>query len=306
MKAKINTRQEIQSFLENRQALSRCSSTVEWYERNLSRFAARCPELPMEPEPIDAFLAQVVPAKQDELRHAYYRSLKAFYHFVCRRKRLQNPMDFIDSPTRRKKVKQTLKAVQMFNLLNLARGLRDKVLFHVFIDTGARASEAASLLKANVHEDTILVDGKTGQRELPISDATRRLLLELMATDGKSEYVFLNSRGRPLTRYGIYYIISGYMKLAGIDGPKIGSHRLRHGFGKNYLVNGGDIRSLQKIMGHASITTTQGYAELAIEELVAMHHKFTPLRSAYGAAQGSFLDTRSAVREAETILTGKG
>ncbi len=303
----MNTLATVQSFLYNRQALNRSPETLKWYEHHLIRFAAQCPELPVEPEPIEAFLACVVPNEQDELRHGYYRTLKAFYRFLRKRKRLPNPIEFIDAPTRHKKIKQTLKAGQMFNLLNLAHSLRDNALLSVFIDTGARASEIAPLLKANVHEDTIQVDGKTGQREVPISDETRRLLLALMATDGKSEYVFLNEkRGRPLTRYGIYHIISGYMRQAGIDGPKVGSHRLRHGFGKNYLVNGGDLRSLQKIMGHASIKTTEGYTELAIDELVAMHHKFTPLRSAYGAAQGSFLDATRAIREAETIVSVKG
>jgi len=172
----------------------------------------------------------------------------------------------------------------------------------VFIDSGARASEIATLCKETIYEDTIKVDGKTGQREVPISEETRQLLLALKSTDGKSEYVFLNARGRPLTRYGIYQIISGYMRQAGIDGPKVGSHRLRHGFGKNYLVNGGDLRSLQKIMGHASITTTEGYTELAIDELVAMHHKFTPLRSVHAAAQESFFDANLAIKEAEQIL----
>ena len=299
----MDTMVAIQSFLNNRQALNRSPKTIKWYEHNLIRFATDCPELPMEPESIEEFLARVVPnEKQDELRHAYYRSLKALYRFICKRKRLPNPIELIDSPSRRKKVKPTLKARQMMQLLSLVRSPRDKALLSVFIDTGARASEIATLRKETIYEDTIKVDGKTGQREVPISEETRQLLLALKSTDVKSEYVFLNARGRPLTRYGIYQIISGYMKQAGIDGPKVGSHRLRHGFGKNYLVNGGDLRSLQKIMGHASITTTEGYTELAIDELVAMHHKFTPLRSAHAAAQESFFDVNLVIKEAESIL----
>ncbi len=295
----MKTQQAIIEFIDSRISGNRSPLTIEWYRDKLERFAKFCPELPTEPRPIEAFLATIrgVP----ETRHAYYRALKALLRFISERYDITNTMHKVVAPRCPKKVKPTLKAGQMFKLLNHARGLRDKALLSVFIDNGARASEIAPLLKANVHEDTIKVDGKTGQREVPISDETRRLLLALMSTDGKSEYVFLNGKGRPLTRYGIYYIISGYMRLVGIDGPKVGSHRLRHGFGKTYLVNGGDLRSLQKIMGHASITTTEGYEELAIEELVAMHHKFTPLRSAYGAAQGNFL----AVREAETILAGK-
>jgi integrase/recombinase XerD len=139
---------------------------------------------------------------------------------------------------------------------------------------------------------------------VPISEETRRLLLTLISADGKSEYVFLNERGNPLTRYGVYWIVRGYMRKAGIQPPKLGSHRLRHSFGRGYLINGGDVRSLQLILGHADIRTTQKYASLNITDLVAKHHTFTTLRPAHAAAQESFLDKVKALEEAEAIVKG--
>ena len=138
-------------------------------------------------------------------------------------------------------------------------------------------------------------------KEIPISDETRGQLLGLMAANDKSDYLFMGTQG-PLTRSGIYRIVRIHMRKAGIDGPKLGPHRIRHAFGKGYLVAGGDVRSLQQIMGHANITTTEKYASLNLNDTIVKHNKFTPLRAAHAAAQGSFFDASQAVREAEVVL----
>ncbi|GAI07710.1 unnamed protein product, partial [marine sediment metagenome] len=222
----------------------------------------------------------------------------------CKRHGFLNPMDMIDPPTRRKKVRPTLSSQEMNQLTSHAQSLRDRALLSLFIDSGLRASEAACLRKQNIFEDYIKVDGKSGERQIPISEETRCLLLALVNTNGTGDYVFTNKRGLPLTRHGIYWIVRGYMRKAGINRPKLGSHRIRHAFGKHWIKNGGDTRSLQKIMGHSNISTTELYVELDNDEIVAKHHQFTPLRSTHAAAQGSFLDKAQAVREAEAILKG--
>ena len=129
--------------------------------------------------------------------------------------------------------------------------------------------------------------------------------MTLISIDGKSELVFPDSGGKPCSRYSVYRLLRKLMKQADIQGPKLGPHRIRHAFGKGYLVNGGDIRSLQLIMGHANITTTEKYASLNLNDIVAKHHKFTPLRSAHAAAQESFFDTNQALKEAERIVAGE-
>jgi len=307
----VKTQAAIQAFLHNRHAKNLRPKTIEWYDSFLGRFASFCPELPMKPEPIEDFLAQVT--GEPETKHAYYRCLKALYRFVCRRwrregKRVQNPIEFIDPPRCPKKIMPTLEPRDMMRPLNLAEqadNLRDKALLSIFIDSGGRVGEIATLRRQNIKDNTIKVSGKTGEREIPISEESRRLLLTLIATNGAGEYVFTNVRGKPLTRYGVYWIVRAYMRKAGIQGTKLGPHRLRHSFGKGYLVNGGDLRSLQEIMGHAHISTTQKYASLNLNDVVAKHHQFTPLRSAHAAAQESFLDTNEIVREAEAIVKGE-
>lgn len=294
----------VHAFLANRRALNRSPNTLEWYRRLLGKFAARYPELPMEPEPLEEFIGGI--GGEPETRHGYYRSLKALYRFICRRRRLSNPVDMIDPPRCPRKIMPTLEPRQMMELLNLATSARDRALLSLYLDNGARVGEVVGLRKQDISDNTIQVDGKSGQREIPISEETRRLLLAVISADGKSDYVFLSSRSKPLTRHGVYWIVRGYMMKAGIRGPKVGSHRLRHAFGRGYLVNGGDIRSLQEIMGHADIRTTQKYSSLNLADLIAKHHMFTTLRSARAAAQESFFDTDRAVKEAYTILQGKG
>ena len=304
----MNTAAAVQSFIYSRRSLNLRPGTIKWYERNLRRFIAFSEELPTEPEPLEQFLATVVSAEQEETRHGHYRALKALYRFTCRRRLLLNPMDLIDPPARHKKVKPSLTARELMAVLDKPPGLRDMTLLTFLTDSACRAGEAESLRKQNIYDGYVVVDGKTGQRFAFISEETRRLLLNLVANNSSnSDYVFLGQRG-PLTTSGIYRIVSKYMEAAGITPPKMGPHRLRHAFGKNYILNGGDTRSLQEIMGHANISTTEIYVDLSQKEVQGKHHRFTPLRSAHAAAQASmFTDdaTRQALDEAEEILAKK-
>ena len=301
----MNTAAAVQAFLYNRRALNRRPTTIKWYERNLKHLIDFSPELPTEPEPLEQFLAEVVPNQQEQTRHGYYRTLKALYRFTCRRRRLPNPMDLIDPPARHKKIKPSLTARELMMLLAKPPGVRDMALLTLFVDSGCRAGEAASLRKQNIFDGYVVVDGKTGQRFAFISEETRRLLLNLVANNnGRSDYVFLGQRGA-LTTSGIYRVVKKHLRAADITPPKMGPHRLRHAFGKNYILNGGDTRSLQEIMGHENISVTEEYIELTREEIQAKHHRFTPLRAAHAAAQSSmFTDdaARKVLAEAEEIL----
>ncbi len=298
----MKTQAAIQSFLYNRRSLNRRPTTIRWYEKTLKHFALEYSELPTEPEEIERFLVTVVPDEKEEARHAYYRSLKAFYRFICRRHRIPNPMELIDAPARHKKIPSTLTSEELYHILDLAQNPRDRAVLMLFIDSGARAGEVASLRWENIFEDYIKVNGKTSERQIPISDETRRMLLSL--SENREGWVFTGQRGH-ITTWWLYHLVQGYMRRAGIKGPKMGPHRLRHAFGKNYIVNGGDTRSLQEIMGHANISTTEIYVKLSESEIRAKHHQFTPLRSAHAAAQSS-MDAALAVQEAEAIVAKKG
>ena len=299
----MKTHLAIQKFLDNRRAQNLKPKSIAWYEAELKRFAGAYPELPTEPEPVEEFLTNIegVP----ETKHAYYRALKAFYRFLKKRHGLPNPIEYIGPPRCPPKIMPTLEPREIMQLLNSLDNHRDTALLTLFADNGARVGEITGLRKQDIKEGYIKVWGKRGEREIPISDETRRLLLTLVASNGRGELVFTHPDGQPLSRYSVYRIIRKVMEKVGVLGPKLGPHRLRHTFGKCYLVNGGDVRSLQQIMGHANITTTQKYTALNLSDTIDKHHKFTPLRAAHAAAQESFFDTSAALREVEEILTRK-
>lgn len=304
----MKTQTAINHYLDSCLGRNLSPETVDWYRNVLRRFARGYPQLPKEPRQIEAFFASLkcVP----ETRHGYFRALKPFFKFTAERYEIPNPMAKIRLKLPKEKMMATLEPDEEMRLLrsvlnNSPSKLRDQTILTLFIDTGIRMSELLGLRRQDIKTETIRVRGKSGEREVPISEETKRLLLTLIASNSKHEYVFQGHKGH-LGKHGIYRIISIHMIKAGIEGPKLGPHRIRHAFGKNYLVNGGDLRSLQQLMGHVSITTTQKYTSLTLPDIITKHHKFTPLRSAHAAVQVSFFDKDQAVREAEEIIKGKG
>jgi len=294
----MRTEQALLEFLASRVAANLSPATRGWYNDRLYPFARSCPTLPRRPEPVECFLAEI--QGSPETKYDVYRALKTFFKFMSSRRRLPNPMEQVQSPRRPKTLMPTLELGELMRLLHAAESPRDRAIITLLMDCGVRAGEVCSLLKHNIKQETIIVRGKVGWREVPVSEETRRLLLQI-ATLSSDDYVFHGHKG-PITRHLIYAIVRRTLEKAGIKGPKMGPHRLRHAFGKNFLVQGGDLRSLQEIMGHADIETTQKYASLNLTDIIKKHQKFSPLRAAHAAAQESLFDSNAALREAEAIL----
>lgn len=304
----MRTETAVNHFLDSCLARDLSSQTVVSYRSVLRKFAGACPELPKEPWQIDAFLASLrcpwdnTKPVDWETKRTYFAVLRAFFKFTARRSKTPNPIPKVTPPRPKKKLRATLEPEEEMRLLNSTSSLRDRGILTLFVDSGVRTGELIGLRRQDIKAETVRVWGKSGEREVPISEETRRLLL-VIAEDSRDEYVFHGRKGR-LTRHGVYRVVRIHMRKAGIEGPKLGAHRIRHAFGKGYLVNGGDLRSLQQIMGHANISTTQKYAELSLTDVISKHHKFTPLRAAHAAAQESFLDKYEILEEAKEILEG--
>lgn len=301
----MKTQAALNDFLQSRQALNLSQETINWYQAKLQRFARAYPKLPKDPRPIEAFLADLKPSGAKDYSAAtkknYYNALRALFRFISERHDTRNPMAKMHPPSSDEEPMATLEADEMLNLLLSSSSQRDRAILTLLVDTGMRSGELAGLRKQDIEAEVITVRGKSGKRQIPISDEARRLLLSLIAEDSKDDYVFHGHKG-PLTRNGVYRIVHAHMKSAGIQGPKLGPHRIRHGFGKGYLVNGGDLRSLQVLMGHKRITTTQKYTNLLSKDIIEKHHKYSPLGRL--TPQLSFLDADKdrALREAEDIL----
>ncbi len=181
MKAELTLRE----FLASRIAANLSPTTIEWYKDRLVPFAKSCRDLPRHPEPIEQFLATA--RGSPETRWGCYRALKTFFRFMSSRHRIPNPMDAINPPRCPKTLMATLEANELMRLLQSAQDPWDRAILTLIMDNGVRAGEVCSLLKHNIKQETVVVNGKTGWREVPISDETRRLLLQ-----GKNIYIGRN------------------------------------------------------------------------------------------------------------------
>lgn len=208
-------------------------------------------------------------------------ALKSFFRYMLNSRKLlsANPVEDLEAPRIRKDLPQVLTVEQINQLFNEVHtdtpgGLRDLAMLHMLYATGMRASELISLDldDLNVEHATILCPGRNGQtrreRVLPLSavalEAVQRYLAEgrpRLVRHEKEQSLFLNHHGERLTRQGFWLIIKGYARHAGIT--EITPHMLRHSFAILMLDEGMELRSVQELLGHAHISTTQVYCQLA-------------------------------------------
>jgi integrase/recombinase XerD len=164
-------------------------------------------------------------------------------------------------------------------------GLRDKAMFELMYATGLRVSELTDLQLGQVHLEPgyLIVRGKGDKERLTpmgeyASDALKAYLQHgrppLIRVRAPSE-VFLNHRGRKLTRQGFWKLIKQYAVLAGIR-QNLTPHMLRHSFATHLLENGADLRTVQALLGHVDISTTQIYTHVARARLKEIHRKHHP------------------------------
>lgn len=285
----MKTQDAVAMFLNSRKAQGISKDAAGWYGCILRKFTRALPELPATPEPVEAFLATLTCG--DESRLSYWRVIRAFYRWAARRLQVANPMVEIPAPRRRRKHPRTLSATELARLFLVPVCSRDRALLCLLIDTGVRIGEALNLQAEDILEETIIITGKTGEREVPITQDTRRQLLAL----AKRGYVFRGQRGH-LSRPQAYDIVHDALRASGLSGRKLGPHVLRHTLGRQFIMAGGDLVSLQRILGHSSIATTRIYAELNLADVIRQHHKYTPIRQALAPTQGRLID------EAEQII----
>jgi integrase/recombinase XerD len=163
--------------------------------------------------------------------------------------------------------------------------LRDRALLELAYASGLRVSELLGLDLENVDRDRrlVVVTGKgEKQRVVPFGGAAARCLKRYLeggrpalATGRRVNALFLNRFGRRLSRMGFWKILSGYARAAGL-GTRVSPHVLRHSFATHLLAGGADLRVVQELLGHASVTTTQIYTEVDRDHLREVHRQFHP------------------------------
>jgi integrase/recombinase XerD len=206
-------------------------------------------------------------------------AIKSFYDFLLERGKVeQNPTRNLGSPKVGKSLPKPLSPEQIQELLqqpeksSTPEAKRDKAMLELLYASGMRVSElvALNVEDVNLRESTVHCSGRNSQRrEIRIRsqarEALQRYLEEarpLLLRYDEEKALFLNRRGERLTRQGLWQILKGYARAANLD-SRVTPHTLRHSFAIHQLNNGADLRAVQKALGHANISTTQVYAQLA-------------------------------------------
>jgi len=207
-----------------------------------------------------------------------------------------NPMPALLLTPGQRKLPQTLSAADIQSLLNQPDaneplGARDQAMFELLYATGLRVSELVLLKthEVNLQGNYVIVKGKGSKvRAVPFGNYAREKLNAFM-TDARprllkgkvSPYIFTNRSGKPLSRQGFWKLIRRYALVAGID-KRVTPHTLRHSFATHLLEGGADLRSVQTMLGHADISTTQIYTHVDGARLKKVHQQFHPREKGSG------------------------
>lgn len=211
-------------------------------------------------------------------------ALRSFFRFLMlERVRPDNPAELLESPSREKNLPRSLSPEQVNTLLSSIDtenpyGLRDRALFELVYSCGLRVSEAVALSMPDIHfpERVILVNGKGGkQRLVPFGAQADEWLRRYigsarvtLAGNRPVAAVFLNNRGKRLSRKGIW---KRFQDLETASGVTAKVHTLRHSFATHLLAGGADLRSVQELLGHTDVSTTQIYTHVENETLRLYH-----------------------------------
>jgi integrase/recombinase XerD len=261
-------------------AARRAPRTVEAYRRDLADARRRLgrPLATVTTEELERYLASL---RADGLSPATIARRAAAIRAFYRHRQLLgadgNPAADLDLPRRVRRLPRTLSASEAERLIEAAAGadprsLRDRALTELLYGAGLRVSEAVGLERAGIDLERRLVraSGKGGkERVVPIgrqaTDALRRYLARGRPHLVRRERpeVFLNARGGPLTRAGAFLILRRLAAKAGLEPERVHPHLLRHSFATHLLEGGADLRSVQELLGHADLATTELYTHVS-------------------------------------------
>ena len=217
-------------------------------------------------------------------------AVKSFYRFaVLEGLKSATPAENMTSPKIWMNLPKFLSVAEVERLLNQpdvqnAMGLRDKAMLEILYATGLRVSELIFLRMSNINlaDGFLLCRGKGGkERIVPVGDAAatsvNTYLLKARPSFLKAPvyWLFLTNRGKPFSRQGFWKMMKAYASSAGIRG-NISPHILRHSFATHLLERGADLRSVQLMLGHSQITTTQIYTHVTRKQLRRVYDKFHP------------------------------
>jgi len=275
------------------------ANTVLAYGRDLDRFALWVANggLADYLTPTLRDLGNYLAAMRDEglaapsvARHLI--SLKMFYRFLRLEERADPAaVELLSSPALWERIPQVLSPESVEKLLAAPQPgerfyLRDRAILETLYATGSRASEVVNLRLDDLHLDSAFCKciGKgSKQRVVPLGKPAVQALRaylegqrpELVQANREAPWVFVSRGGRGLTREMLWVLVKKYVRRAGVN-SKASPHTLRHSFATHLLSGGADLRTVQELLGHANIRTTQHYTHVDRDRLKALHRKFHP------------------------------
>lgn len=279
----------IQSFIEYLHKNKQTSQNTEVsYQRDLRKLASFLKERGVKAfeeatqTSLDAFVLHM--EKNNFASSTISRnvaSVRALYQYLFRERRIEdNPAEDLRPPRVEKKVPEILSVEEVDTLLRqpdleTPKGMRDKAMLELLYATGMRVSELIHLQMDDVNLNMGYITCQEGGKEriIPINHASRRALKryfgnarEFLVRDTGTTNLFTNCSGYAMSRQGFWKMLKGYAKAAGIAGD-ITPHTLRHSFAVHLLQNGADIKSVQEMLGHSDISTTQVYLHLNVNKI---------------------------------------
>ena len=219
-------------------------------------------------------------------------SLRAFYsHLTVRHNLKEDPTSKVESPKLGKSLPKTLSEEEVERLIQAPDvdddiGLRDRAMLELIYACGLRVSELISLdiLNINLRQGVIRVIGK-GEKErlVPMGEEALHWIERyinksrpnFIKADNKITEVFLSKRGKAMTRQTFWYRLKEYAQLASIN-KELSPHTLRHAFATHLINHGADLRTVQLLLGHSSLSTTQIYTEVARHRMKELHNEHHP------------------------------
>jgi len=264
------------------------TNTLAAYRRDLTQYLDSLEGAPPDPGLVSAFveelygrgLAATTVARKIAAVRGYHRFL------VAEGMAPEDPTVLLESPRRAEPLPKALTVEDISRLLDTPDrgsplGIRDAALLEFLYATGCRVAEAVgvNVLDIDLVEGSALVTGKgSKQRLVPLGryaiaaiEAYLPVRMELRGGARDPERLFLNARGRPLTRQGVWQIVRRQARAAGFEEARVSPHVLRHSAATHMVEGGADLRSVQEILGHASISTTQVYTRVSPRHLYEVY-----------------------------------
>jgi integrase/recombinase XerD len=273
-------------------------NSVAAYRRDLAKLYAYMKEAHIQPElaqreHLSDFLVEISSSGVNPRTQARILSgVKSFYRFlIYSNYRSDDPTELLGAPAIGRQLPEVLSVGEIDAMtasidLSKPEGQRNKCIIEMLYGSGLRVSELVNMKLSNFYKEEgyMLVEGKGNkQRLVPVSDKALHELKawfidrnQLAIVKGNENFVFLNRRGSRLTRAMIFTIVKQMAEMAGIR-KAVSPHTLRHSFATHLLENGANLRAIQQLLGHESITTTEIYTHIDIHFLKKTISEFHPL-----------------------------